>query len=64
MNIKPNSNIAIGGRHCPAGVSFEVADSVAVELIAQGIAVRVKVIETADAVPEVESPEKRKRSKR
>jgi hypothetical protein len=64
MKIKPNSNIAIRGNHCIAGVIIEVADSDAVDLIAQGIAVRAKETEKAQAEPKIEAPDTRKRSKR
>lgn len=40
MRIIPNSNIAIDGRHCPAGEAIEVTDHLGRELIAQGIARR------------------------
>jgi len=46
MKIAPNYNIAIRGVHAPAGVAVEVDDRTGMDLIAQGIAVRVTETET------------------
>jgi hypothetical protein len=68
MNVIPKTDIAIGGQHCPAGVSVVVSDTVGRSLAAQGLvsidvsAIKVAdEIETADATPVVETAAKRRK---
>jgi hypothetical protein len=58
MKITPNSDILIGGIHCPAGVAHETSEVTARSLVAQGLArfaPTAAAIETAKARPVIET---------
>ena len=67
MKIIPHSNVAINGLHCPAGIPVDVELRVALELIAQNIAIptaMVADVEHATARPVIEQPEIRKKARK
>jgi hypothetical protein len=67
MKITPNSDILIGGIHCPAGVAYETNDATARSLVAQGLArfaPTAAAIETAEASPVIETATVRPSRKR
>lgn len=61
MRISPIHSILIAGRHCEAGHPIEVADAIALVLIAERQAIRApadaaaRVVETAAVAPVVET---------
>lgn len=55
MKIIPLHSIAIAGAHCEAGQAVEVADSIAVQLIAERQATAAGEVETAAVAPTVET---------
>lgn len=65
MRISPIHSILIAGQHCEAGRAVEVADSIAVQLIAERQATRAPadaaapVVETAAVAPVVETAAKK-----
>jgi hypothetical protein len=67
MKITPNSDILIGGIHCPAGVAHETSEAIARSLVAQGLArfaPTAAAIETAEARPVIETATARPSRKR
>lgn len=66
MELIPNNNILIAGRHCPAGEKTTAPDAIARDLIAQRLArpvpaesAKIPEIETAEAVPAAETAARR-----
>ena len=61
MRIIPDHSIAIAGAHCEAGQPIEVADTIALVLIAERQAIRApadaaaRVVETAAVAPVVKT---------